>query len=203
MWPRFIIPRWIVTRVKIPHWNLTPGHASTLNCDPRSWFHVDLWPQLWIQRWIVTPTHESILNCDMGLGSQFNEEFWPGVIFQRGILTRGNNSTWNFDPGHNSTLNSDPSTYLLPVELWLKKVSKFNSVIKIQQLRRKNPLNIHPRVGIQWGGQNFILHRLNKGKYAYKEIQMYLMSRQLSQNKTYYISYTSWKEKGNHEATFY
>ena len=53
-------------------------------------------------------------------------EFWPGVKIQRGILT----------PGHNSTWNSDPSTYLLPVELRLKMVSKFNSMIKIQQLRR-------------------------------------------------------------------
>ena len=38
--------------------------------------------------------------------------------------------------GHNSTWNSDPSIYLLPIELRLKKVSKFNRVIKIQQLRK-------------------------------------------------------------------
>ena len=38
--------------------------------------------------------------------------------------------------GHDSTLNSDPSTYLLPVELRLNKVSKFNGAIKIQQLGR-------------------------------------------------------------------
>ena len=63
------------------------------------------------------------LNFDLGLGSQFSVEFWPGVMIQRGILTRGHNSTWN----------SDPSTYFLPVELPLKKVSKFNRVIKIQR----------------------------------------------------------------------
>ena len=105
-----MIPRWIVTRIKISRGILTPGRDSTLNCDTESWFHIELWPTL---------------NCNVGLGSQFNVEFWPGVIIQRGILTRGHNSTWN----------SDPSTYLPPVELRLKKVSKFNSVIKIQQLR--------------------------------------------------------------------
>ena len=153
MWPRVIIPRWIVTRVKIPGWNVTPAHNSTLNCDPGSWFRVEVIPQVSIQRWIVTPSHDSTLNCHLVLGSQFNVEFWPRVIIQRGIFTRGYNSTWN----------SDPSTYLLPVELRLKKVSKFNSVIKIQQLRR---VTIQRK--IHWiltpgrysiGGQNFILHR--------------------------------------------
>ena len=106
-----MIPRWIVTRFNISRWIVTLGHHSTLNCDPGSLFHVKLWPNL---------------NFDPGFGSQFNVEFWPGVILQRGFLTRGHNSTWN----------SDPRIYLLPVELRLKKVSEFNSVIKIQQLRR-------------------------------------------------------------------
>ena len=121
---------------------MTPGHDWTLNfdpdqdftlhCNPGSWFHVELWPRFLIQRWIVTPGLNSTLTCDpksnydLGLGSQFNVEFWPGVIIKRGILNQGHNSTWN----------SDPSTYLLPMELRLKNVSKFNSVIKIQQLRR-------------------------------------------------------------------
>ena len=39
-------------------------------------------------------------------------------------------------PGQNSMLNYESSTYLQPVESRLKKVSKFNSVIKMQQLRR-------------------------------------------------------------------
>ena len=85
MWPRVLIPRW----------SKTPGLNSTLNCDPESWFNVELSPCI-------------------------------RITIQCGILTQGHNSTWN----------SDPSTYVLPVELQLKKVSKFNSVIKIQQLRR-------------------------------------------------------------------
>ena len=141
-WPGVIIQRWIVTPGHNSTLNCDPGHDSTLNCgpdqdftlnyDPGSWFHVELWPRVMIPRWIVTPGLDSTLNCDtklncdLGFGSKFNVEFWPGVIIQREIWTRGHNSTWN----------SDPSTYLLPVEFRLKKVSKFNSVINIQQLRR-------------------------------------------------------------------
>ena len=95
---------------------MTPGQNSMLNCDPGSWFHVELWPQVPISCWIVDPRS----------GSHFNVKFWPRVTIQHGILTRGHNSTWN----------SDPSTYLLPVELRLNKVSKFNGAIKIQQLGR-------------------------------------------------------------------
>ena len=68
-----MIPRWIVARIKISRWIVTPGLDSTLNCYTK-------------------------LNCDLGLGSQFNVEFWPGVIIQREIWTRGHNSTWNSDP---------------------------------------------------------------------------------------------------------
>ena len=160
VWLRVIIPRWIVT----------PGHISTLKCDRGSWFHVELWPGSKISRGIMTTGRDSTLNCDtgswlhvelwpklncnLGLGSQFYVEFWPRVIIQRRILTRGHNSTWN----------SDPSTYLLPVELRLKKVSKIkqrdqNSTAKEGHNSTKNPLKIDPRVGIQLGGQNFILHR--------------------------------------------
>ena len=64
--------------------------------------------------------------CNSDPGSQFNVAFWPGVRIQRGILTRGQNSTSNLDP----------STNHLPVELRLKKVSTFNSLVKIQQLWR-------------------------------------------------------------------
>ena len=151
--------------MKIQRWNLTPGHDSTLNCDPGSWFHVELRPRVLIPRWIVTPSQ------------WFNVKLWPGIriTIQCGILTRGHNSTWNFDPG--SQLNVifwprvtiqrgifDPSTYLLPVELRLKKVSKFNSVIKIQQLmrvtiQRKIHLNIDPGSLFNRGVKIFILHR--------------------------------------------
>ena len=150
IWPGVIIPRWIVT----------PGHNSTLNFVPGSWvhvelwpgsrFHVELWPRVMIPRWIATPSE--IVTCDLDHNSMWNSD--PGVIIQRGILTRGHNSTWN----------SDPCIYLLPVELQLKKVSEYNSVIKIQQLRRviiqRKSIEYWPRVGIQSGGQNFILHRL-------------------------------------------
>ena len=76
------------------------------------------------------------LNCDPD--SWFKVKLWPGIGIKIhcGILTRGHNSTWNFYPESQFNVNSDPSAYLLPVELRLKKVSKFNSVIKIQELRR-------------------------------------------------------------------
>ena len=137
----------------IPRWILTPGHDSTLNFDPGSEFHVELWPRVMIPRWIMTPGPNFTLNCDPRSGSHFNVKFWSRVTIQRGILTRGHNSTWN----------SDPSTYLLPVELRLNKVSKFNGAIKIQQLGR-----VIIQRKIHWivtpgqysmGGQNFILHR--------------------------------------------
>ena len=80
-----------------------------LNCDPGSWFYVELWLQVLFPRWILTLSHNSTLNYDLGLGSQFSVEFWPGIIIQRGIwpgviiprwiLILGNNSTLNFDPG--------------------------------------------------------------------------------------------------------
>ena len=110
----------------IPRWILTPGHDSTLNFDPGSEFHVELWPRVMIPRWIMTPGPNFTLNCDPRSGSHFNVKFWSRVTIQRGILTRGHNSTWN----------SDLSTYFLPVELRLNKVSKFNGAIKIQQLGR-------------------------------------------------------------------
>ena len=124
LWPRSRFHVETSPRVIIPRWIVTPGLDSTLNYDPGSEFLVVLWPRVIFQRLIVTWElgHYHYINT----GSQFNVEFWHGVTIQREILTRGNNSTWI----------SDPSTYLLPVELRLKKVSKFNSVIKIQQLSR-------------------------------------------------------------------
>ena len=83
------------------------GHDSTLNCDPGSEFHVELWPRVRIPRWIVTPGHDSTLNCDPGScfhlnfdpGSLFHVELWPQVMISRWILTPGQDSTLNFDPG--------------------------------------------------------------------------------------------------------
>ena len=71
--------------------------------------------------------------------------------------------TWG--RGHNSTWNSDPSSYLLPMELPLKKVSKLNSVLKIKQLQTCkedhystiNLLNIDPRSVFNGGGVIHIL----------------------------------------------
>ena len=67
--------------------NCDPGQNSTLNCDPRSWFHVELWPQVMFPRWIVTPGHNSTLNCDPG--SWFHVEYWPRVMIPRWILAPG------------------------------------------------------------------------------------------------------------------
>ena len=130
--------RRLCRRVRIPRWIVTPGQNSTLNCDPGSEFHVEMWsrPRVTIQREIRTWGHNSTWNHDPG--STFNVESWPGVSIQRGIMTRGHDSTWNYDPGsqfnvetwpgvtiqrgiltrgHNSTWNSDPGSQF-NVESW-------------------------------------------------------------------------------------
>ena len=78
-----------------------PGLDSTLNYDPRSWFHVECWPRVMIQHQIMARNwdHNSMWNCDPG--SWFNVDFWPGVIIPRWIVT----------PGHNSTLKCDPRSW--------------------------------------------------------------------------------------------
>ena len=129
LWPRVIIPRWIVTL----------DQNFTLKCDPDlgSQFNVKLGPGVIMQRGIMTLGHNSTWNSDPG--SKFNVESWPGLVFnveswhgvtiQRGIMTQGHNSTWKHDPGsqfnveswprvtiqrgfltrgHNSTWNHDP-----------------------------------------------------------------------------------------------
>ena len=104
----------------------------------------------------------STLNC--GPRSWFHDKLWLGV---------GYNSKGNSDPGSqlnvelrpgslNSTWNSDPSTYLLPVDIATQEVFKINSELKIQQPRR-----VIIKWKIHWiligsvfnWGQNFILHR--------------------------------------------
>ena len=64
--------------VRNPRWIVTPGQNSTLNCDPGSKFHVELWPRARIPHWIVIriSCHNLTLNHDSG--SQFNVEFRPG-----------------------------------------------------------------------------------------------------------------------------
>ena len=60
----------------------------------------------------------------------------------------------------------DPSTYLQPVELHLKKVSKFNNVLKIQQIRSvfKKSIEYRPRNG----GSKFIIQRKMDKDVSYK-----------------------------------
>ena len=77
-----------------PRWIVTPGHNSTLKCDPGSCFHVELWPgsrfhveiwpQVMVPRWIV---------CD--LGSWFHVELWPQDWISRWIVTLNHDSTLN------------------------------------------------------------------------------------------------------------
>ena len=115
-------------------------------------------------RWIMIPSHDFTINCYPVSESQFSVDFWPLVTIQRGIPTWIHNSMWNF-AGSISTWNSDPSAYLLPVELQFKKVSKFNSVLKIQQVKRviiqqKIHWILTPVIGVQWGIHNFIFYFL-------------------------------------------
>ena len=90
--------------VKIPRWIMTPGHNSTLNCDPNprsqfnlgSQFNVKSRPGVTIQHGIMTRVK---IQREILIRSQFNVESWPGVTIQRWVMTRGHNSTWNYDPG--------------------------------------------------------------------------------------------------------
>ena len=103
LWPWVMNPCWIVTRVTIPGWIVTPCRKSALNCDPivtlcrNSALNCD--PRSWFKIWIMArglnstlylgQSHDSLINCDLGSRSQINMK----------ILTRGHNSMWNFDPG--------------------------------------------------------------------------------------------------------
>ena len=126
-------------RVLIPHWIMTPCLNSTLNCDPESWFNVKLWPRIRIiiQCVILTRGHNSTWHFDPR--SQFNVAFWPGVTIQRWILTRLHIVyPWNNDSTFNSLIKIQ--------QLW---GSQFN----------EKSIENWPRVDFQWRGQNFILHR--------------------------------------------
>ena len=107
----------ICRRVRIPRWIVTRGQNSTLNFDPGSEFHIELWPQaqVTIQCLIKTPGQNWTWNSD--LGSYFNVESRPGVTFQRGIMTRDRISTWNLESGNNSTWNHYLGSHF-NVELW-------------------------------------------------------------------------------------
>ena len=146
---------------------MTPGQNSTLNYDPGSEFHIELWSQsqVTIQRGIKTRGHNSTWNQDSWSqfnvkswsgsqfnvesrpGSQFNIELRPGVTIQRGIMAPGQNFTFNIDPSHSSTLNCDPGSQL-NVESWLG--------VTIQR-------GIKTRGHNSTGGQHFIRRR---GRYT-------------------------------------
>ena len=159
-WPGVIIQRWIVT----------PGHNSTLNCDPGHDSTLIV-AQIKISRWIVTPGHDSTLNCDPG--SWFHVELWHqfklwsgiGITIQCGILTRGHNSTWNLDPVSQFNVEFWPvyisSTRGIAIQEGVKIQQRDQySIAKLGHNSTKNPLNIDPGSVFHWGGgQNFMLHR--------------------------------------------
>ena len=109
LWPRVLIPRWIMTL----------GFNHTLNFDPESWltlscdtglgsqFNMEFWPGVLIKRGTLI----------RGYNSAF--ELWPWVIIPRRNVNQGHHSTLNCDPGHYSTLNYDPRSWF-NVELWPK-----------------------------------------------------------------------------------
>ena len=137
MWPRLIIPRWIVIQVLIPRWSKTPGLNSTLNCDPGSWFNFKLssYIGITIQRGILTQGHNSTWNFDPGL--QFNVEFWPvyisstrGIATQEGVKIQQRDQNSTAKEGHNSTknqLNTDPGS----VFNWGVKILSYTGTIQI------------------------------------------------------------------------
>ena len=124
LWPKVLIPRWI----------MTPGLDSMLNCDPASWFNIKLWSRIGITIQCGIPTRGNISTWNFDLGSQFNVEFWPVYISStRGIATQEGVNIQQFDQnstakeGHNSTknpLNIEPGSifkrgskfYLTPAE---------------------------------------------------------------------------------------
>ena len=105
LWPRVLIPRWIVT----------PGLDSTLNCDPMLNCDLGLGSQFNVEF-----SSGVIIQRRFDPGSLFNVELWPVYISStRGIATRegvkiqqrDQNSTAK--EGHNSTknpLNNDPGS---------------------------------------------------------------------------------------------
>ena len=90
---------------------------TPLNCDPESWFYIELWPQVLISLLNLTPSEDSKLNRDLYLWSQFNVKFWPRVVIQRGIWPGVIVSPWIETPGHNSLLKCDPG-FCFNIALW-------------------------------------------------------------------------------------
>ena len=165
LWPRILIQRCIVVQDHNSTLNcdpaiiqcciLTPCNESTLNYDPGSKTRL-------IPRWIIALSHASTINCNPRSRSPFNKGFWPGVTFQRGNLTRGSYSIWN----------SYPFAYLQLLEFLPKKMSKFNSVLKIQNSTAKeghnstkNPLNVDRGSVLKKGGGGVVLSYSGSAPY--------------------------------------
>ena len=114
LWPRVKIPRWIMTRVRIPHWNVIPIPGFNL-----TWVTIQRGRKARCHNltWNLDPGPNSTWNHDTG--SQFNVELWPGVTISRWIMTRVIVPHWIMIqiPGHNWTLNHDSGSQF-NVELW-------------------------------------------------------------------------------------
>ena len=123
LWPSLAVEFWSRCWILTPSWVAIPrvediyaGQNSTLNCDPGSKIHVEVWPRVRIPHWIVIQIpgqnlswgHNPTWNKDPG--SHFNVESWPGVIIQRGILNRVTIQRGIMTWGHNSTLSYDPGS---------------------------------------------------------------------------------------------
>ena len=122
-----MVPCFILTRV-INYVELRHGLRSALNIDPEqdSKLNVELWPK-------VLPR------------LQFNVEFWPESYF--------NFELW---PGSYFNVKFDETTYLLTVDAWIMKVSKYNSVLNIELLKKikinQKSIEYWQRVEIQLRG---------------------------------------------------
>ena len=124
-WPNVIILCWIVTpEVIFICWIESRCHYSTLTCGAMSWFQVEFWPLNMMPSLPLTTSLNATLNHDNESWCHF--KFWPGVgsIFDVEFLTRVTILLSIWTRGHNSTLNYDQSTYLLPVEMRLKRFQK-------------------------------------------------------------------------------
>ena len=177
LWPSLAVEFWSRCWILKPSWVAIPrvediytGQNSTLNCDPGSKLHFELWPRVRIPHWIVIPIpghnlslgHNSTCNQDPGSqlnveswpgsqfnveswsGSKFNVESWPGVTIQRWVMTRVTIQRGIKTPGQNLTLNYDPG-----------HLSKLNcDPIPTSQLNVESCLGVTIQRGIKTWGHN-------------------------------------------------
>ena len=177
LWPFLAVEFWSRCWILTPSWVAIPrvedmqaGQNSTLNCDPGSKFHVDLWPRDKFSRWIMTPGQNSILNFDPNSRSEFNVESWIGVTIQRWIQTWGYNLTLNQELGSIFNVEYWPGSDF-NVESW--PGSQFNMELKprikiphwIMTPGQNSTLNCDPNPGSQFNVESrlrVIIQRGNK-----------------------------------------